>query len=390
MRILWCAKKQLDVSLDRETWIAMTRALQARGHEVRLVTSFRKRPDDFGLGNAIVYVKTKKSPGLLHLSFLVGCLATLDSAFKKWRPDVVVVDYHSAPAAMLLRILASRRGDTPPLVLDVRTLPVAVTPHRRAAEQLMFSSAVLMAGRLCDGMTTISEPLAVAVAKLAHVQRVRVGVWTSGVDLARFDPVRFGDGAKNLMPRSEFTLLYHGALILERGLGELLQAVAIVHRKGIAVKLVLLGSGVHKTVLTRMVSDFGLEGVVAVLPPVPPEDIPSAIYAADAGIIPFPDLVCWRVSSPLKLLEYLAMCRPVIATRIACNVSVVGNADYVVWADSARSAALASAIETAARTRDELREAALAGRALVEKRFTWDTQAELFEKYLMGITRCAR
>ena len=80
--------------------------------------------------------------------------------------------------------------------------------------------------------------------------------------------------------------------------------------------LFLLGSGADVGELQELAQDLRVEGMIRFVERVPHADVPRYIAACDCGVIPLPDLREWQVSSPLKLMEYLAMEKPVIATRI--------------------------------------------------------------------------
>lgn len=53
------------------------------------------------------------------------------------------------------------------------------------------------------------------------------------------------------------------------------------------------------------------------------------------GYAHFPDEEKFRVSSPIKLFEYLASGLPLMATRIRCHTDVIQDNDVVFWMDGA-------------------------------------------------------
>jgi len=53
---------------------------------------------------------------------------------------------------------------------------------------------------------------------------------------------------------------------------------------------------------------------IHLLPPVPPEKVPHYLHNIDVGIIPFRDTPLTRCVNPVKLYEYLACGKPVVAT----------------------------------------------------------------------------
>lgn len=53
---------------------------------------------------------------------------------------------------------------------------------------------------------------------------------------------------------------------------------------------------------------------IHLLPPIPQEEVPACLYEFDVGLIPFVDSPLTRCVNPLKLYEYLACGKPVVAT----------------------------------------------------------------------------
>jgi glycosyltransferase involved in cell wall biosynthesis len=384
MRILWCTWKRLDTSLDRETWLGMTRALAARGHEVHLISTFRARPTDFGLDRHHHYVPLARMAGVSYVSFLARLTWGLFRTCRGWRPDVVLVDTYSVPAAIVLLKALPKVVRRPAIVLDVRTMPITADPLRRVAEGWLFRSAVRLAATHFDGMTAITPRMARRLAALAGMDARHIGVWSSGVDSARLDPERFSRRSED-EPEDAFHLLYHGALFLDRGLGNLIEAIALLRNRGRAVHLELLGDGPHREHLVTQRDAHGLQKEIAINPPVAAEAIGGSIATSDAGIIPFPDLECWRVSSPLKLLEYMAMEKPVIATRLECNTDILRDTRFVEWAQSSSPSDLAAAVDRAMVRSDDMKVAAKEARKVVLDEYTWERQAAHLEATLRRV-----
>jgi glycosyltransferase involved in cell wall biosynthesis len=137
-------------------------------------------------------------------------------------------------------------------------------------------------------------------------------------------------------------------------------------------RLTLLGDGTARRELEEAAA--GSAGKVCVLPPVPHTEVPHALATAHAGVLPFPDEEKFRVSSPIKLFEYMAAGLPILATRIACHTDVLGNSRFVFWAEPADAEGMLAALHLMWQRRDRLpamgAEAALAARG-----WTWEESA---------------
>jgi len=64
---------------------------------------------------------------------------------------------------------------------------------------------------------------------------------------------------------------------------------------------------------------------VHVVGPIPPDEIPAHLWAADVGIVPYRSSSFNEASCPLKVFEYLAAGLPVVASAV--DVSAVGDPD---------------------------------------------------------------
>jgi glycosyltransferase involved in cell wall biosynthesis len=86
------------------------------------------------------------------------------------------------------------------------------------------------------------------------------------------------------------------------------------------------------------------------------DQVPKCLSQAHVGVLPFPDEVKFRVSSPIKLFEYMAAGLPIMATRILCHTEVIGNDDYVFWAERSDDLGLYEALQQIWNKRERLRE----------------------------------
>jgi glycosyltransferase involved in cell wall biosynthesis len=384
-RVAWFVRKYMDTALDAGTWVEMVRALDALGTDVTLLCGYRRQRLDLGIGARLHYLGSPKMSVLNALGLLESGRRAIRDVDGVSQADVVIVD----PTFVLVAAMARRYGvwrrQGPRIVVDVRTVPIQSGRRTDSLEVVLFRFAMRLAGRYLDGACTITSSLAEKVSAESGFAVEDIGIWSSGVDVDAF--VR-GQPAGASGRALRWGVIYHGQMLSTRGVGTLVEAMRLVEdRIPGKVSLTLLGGGPDAGALRQMVERLALGDAVALLPPVDRAAVPALLRQADAGVVPFPDLECWRVSSPLKLLEYLAMNMPVIATRVKCTTEVVGDKPFVVWARSCESGGLADAIIAAYEKRDELTQAATAARELVVARFTWQAQARLLLAFLNRVER---
>jgi glycosyltransferase involved in cell wall biosynthesis len=260
------------------------------------------------------------------------------------------------------------------MILDIRTIPVTHSRLRSAVESYFFGKSVRFAADNFSGVTYVTAEMKYHCKKKYGLPEHKSLVWNSGVNAYKFTPQR------KKLGRETFILIYHGSMTKNRGVDKLIKALALLESDDI--RLLLLGSGKALSYLKRLASRFKMDRKVLFEPPVPYEKVTEYINRADAGVLPFPDWEGWNTSSPIKLFEYLACGRPVIATKIPAHVSVLKGRDFVFWAEDNSPEKLADAVKRAYEARNRYEELAGKSREFIKHEYTWDIQAEKLERFL--------
>jgi glycosyltransferase involved in cell wall biosynthesis len=126
-----------------------------------------------------------------------------------------------------------------------------------------------------------------------------------------------------------------------------------------------------------------LQGNVIIDGPVDHAEVPKYIEMCDAGIIPIPPLPYWKHQCPIKLLEYLAMGKAVIATDMDAIREVVGDSKCTIYLSSTGPTGIAQAIMYAYDNRVHLKKWGSYGRKIVEDRHSWEKVARDLEDCLL-------
>ena len=162
------------------------------------------------------------------------------------------------------------------------------------------------------GLSTItiavSSPLAAMARSFAGV---RVDVVPNGADVTRFDPAR-ADGART---RQRYALAnrlvvgWVGVLRDWHGLDLLVEAARDVPD----AHLLIVGDGPHRSAIETRISGLGLAGRVTITGRIAHDDMPEHVAAMDVAVVAGERT---GVASPMKLLEYMAMGKPVAAPAL--------------------------------------------------------------------------
>ncbi|NQU44239.1 glycosyltransferase, partial [bacterium] len=180
----------------------------------------------------------------------------------------------------------------------------------------------------------------------------------------------------------QFELLYLGSLAHRRGVKEVVEALAADAsiREGLVLRIV--GGGPGESEIRHLVKSAGLGETVRFEGSVPPEKVPAILRKADAFISPLPDHKWWRVSSPLKLFEYLATGKPMLLTDIPPHRDVVSrDLPGIVWLADLSAGQIARGLDEMRRRHAEFAASAQERRDLAS-RHTWARQAEILAEFL--------
>ncbi|MFC2002755.1 glycosyltransferase family 4 protein [Chloroflexota bacterium] len=110
-------------------------------------------------------------------------------------------------------------------------------------------------------------------------------------------------------------IVYVGTLGKARYLSVLIQAFSETKRKRGNMKLLIVGEGSDEENLKILTTKLKIRNDVIFTGWVPQEEALGFISAADIGISPIPPSSFYKLSSPIKILEYLAMAKPVVANK---------------------------------------------------------------------------
>jgi len=135
------------------------------------------------------------------------------------------------------------------------------------------------------------------------------------------------------------------------------------------IVLVLLGDGKDKPALVAQAAKMQLTNLIF-LPPVPKQDMPQALAAADACIAILKPIPLYKTTYPNKVFDYMAAGRPVVLAIDGVIRTVVESAAAGIVVEPGNPTAMAQAIAALANDRIAARKMGLAGRAYLEKHFS--------------------
>jgi glycosyltransferase involved in cell wall biosynthesis len=362
-------------------------ALARRGHQVRLVV----RPDSaspprdpwayYGLapvaGLVIDRVRVPASPAARRAAYVA---ASVGRSIGRFRADLILTR-DLAIAALLLRIPAAAR---PPVVYeshgfspavsedlpDMISTAAAPTPAKRrrlhAREQRVWARA--------DGYITITAALARELEG-RFGQRPRLAVVPDGARVGEVGEVGLRTGATGGR-----VVGYAGHLYPWKGPDVLV--AALERLPGVRALVVGGLAGEPDLGRVRALADRTVPGRVEFAGQVDPPRVAALLRHADVLALPnTPGRVSAAYTSPLKLFEYMASGRPIVASDLPALREVLRPDANAVLVEAGDASALAAGLARV------LADAALAGRLAAQARedvraWSWDRRAERVESLI--------
>ncbi len=237
---------------------------------------------------------------------------------------------------------------------------------------------------IADEVLTVHEPLrALAVARGTAPEKITVVM--NGADERLFDPARHP--RRVFMEDGTLRLVHHSSLQRIYGLEVAIEAMAYLSpaRGDPEARLDVYGDGPYRPQIEAAIERTGTADRVELHGAVPLDLLPGLLAQADVGLVPSLPEEYLQLSLSTKLLEYVAMSVPVIASDLATFRAHFDGAalTYVRGGDPA---ALANAIRRIAVDPAATERQATAARRQ-GKPYAWSRQAQT---YLAVVDRLVR
>ncbi|MGQ0797115.1 MAG: glycosyltransferase family 4 protein [Methanobacteriota archaeon] len=364
MRILFLA---LDVDLARQRGdtvhtTELAAAFARLGHEVALVVGANAAsgPPDSG-------IRVHDAAGSN-----VAVLRRLRAIRRGFPFDVVYERRTSPKIGFALRVAADI-----PVVLEVNgilrdELGFQGRPQARPVDGRLRTAARGAMFRRVDAFVAVGKAIREDLVASYRVDPSRVHVIGNGVNVERFRPMPKAGACRALgLEASAPRIAFAGNLVPWRDLDALLDAFVDVRARLPDAHLQLLGDGQDRERLARRAT-AEFRGAVTLVGEVPYASVPDYLNAAD--VCALPEKLRTLDVSPLKLYEYLACARPVVAFDVPglgwIERAGVGRLARPGDARDLGRAILELLADPAARS-----EAGAKGRAYVEREASWSRVA---------------
>ena len=252
------------------------------------------------------------------------------------------------------------------LVAEMTGKPFSFTVHGPEEFDKPAAIALPMKIRRADFVVAISSYGRSQLCRQVEYRHwARIKVVHCGVEPGHYDT------ARPLSSTRPVTLVNVGRFSEQKGQMLLIEAMAEVQRRGVEVRLQLVGDGELRRTLERAIAQAGLGHCVTLTGWLDEAGVRGAIEAAHALVLP-----SFAEGLPMVVMEALVAARPVIATWVAGIPELMQDQRTGWLVPPGDALALAEAITDLATSTDEkLRRMGTTGRARVLMRHNIDVEA---------------
>lgn len=328
-----------------------------------------------GVALPVIRPATLQWPLACHLSWAASSLAEVRRSLRTWQPDVVVglTLTNSYPLACLLR-----RACVP--FVDVVLEPYHtmmpqrwVRPMARTMEKLALKAAQ---------MVVVFTPQMRSYVRQMGAREERIVVLKTGVNLDQFHPGVDGAAQRASLgiDGDGWLLFFMGWLYDFSGLRQIVASLAQDTSLLDGARLMIVGDGDLYPELKELVEQNNLAPCVILAGHRPYADIPGLLAAADVCLLPSLENDTTRDIVPMKVYEYLAAGKPVVASRLPGLLAEFGQDGGIVYGEHPVDV-LTRAVELRCRPA-EARLLGMMGRRMAEQNADWEKTTDCFEGLL--------
>ncbi len=358
----------------------LTQNLTKRGHRVYLFTPKIGYPEQQTTAH-VCPVPFINLPVLRFISFqAVAFLWALRVALRKDFPDIIYVRIMWSFIPMVLGRFLSV-----PVMLEVND-----SPHRAYASIKNFFKRTIVhhidkiSFRLSDHILPVNQKIAQEMHTLEEIPWGKLTVLPSGTNIDLFHPMDKLQCCRKLGFDESLTYIgFIGTFFRYQGIDTLIGAAPSIIQGYPQIRFLILGDGPMKDTWQTMIRESDLESYFIFPGHVPYESVPSYCAVMDICVAPF--LRSAGDSSGVKIFDYLACGKPVVATDVGETSGFFADSGAVVLVPPEDPTALAQGLNNLLENETLRTEMGEKGRAFIAGRYSRTQIAEIVETAAMKL-----
>ena len=190
--------------------------------------------------------------------------------------------------------------------------------------------------------------------------------------------------------KDEIVIGYAGSFWNVEGVPNLLRAFKNLRKKHSKLKLAIMGKphlGSHYDNIPKLIRDMNLEDDVILIPLQPHEEVPKFLSAFDILCCPKIDCEINRAANPAKVVEYLSMGLPTVASEIGGIIDAIDNGVNGFLVKPGDVNDLEEKLEWVILNPERLREIGENGRKKVIEKYSYEAIENTIKKTISEIKR---
>jgi glycosyltransferase involved in cell wall biosynthesis len=230
-----------------------------------------------------------------------------------------------------------------------------------------------------------------------------VAAWEAGIEKGQVDPGKitviplgvnvelFTQPYDSQAARAQLGLpdtpviMFVGSFQMWHGLDRLVESFAHVLQEFPEARLLLVGDGPARPVVEQKIAKLGIANGVNITGIVPHARVPEMLAAADVVAVPYPHLSKELWFSPLKLYEYMAAGKAIVASRAGQIAEVVQNGHTGILVEPGNVDDFAQAIIQLLKDRAERKRLGRNARQQAIERHSWEQYVRRLEEIYLSV-----
>lgn len=380
----------------------LARELQARGHDVTVITAFPHYPD------GVLYPGFRLSLWRREIRDGVPVLRTYIYPYHGTRAVLRMVNYGTWMLSSMLAAFLTPRADVlyvwhPPLTVGISAWVISklkrirfVYDNQDLWPESALASGLMRPGRIVDFLYRLADwvyaraprILVVSDGAARHLEARgvparKIGVAPHWIESGAFEAGGARDVRHELGVADRFVVMFAGNLGSVQGLETIIEAAVLVTDPRVA--FVIVGDGSDRPRLEALARQRNA-GNVRFVGRHPASDMPDFLRAADALIVHLRPSEIADHAIPTKVLAYFAAARPILCATGPAAADLVTAAGAGVVVPPGDPARLASAVDALASTpAAERTRMGAAGRRHLREHFDKARVIDRYEQELLAL-----
>jgi len=227
-----------------------------------------------------------------------------------------------------------------------------------------------------DRIIVVTSKLKETLQKDYGVAGDKISVIPNGANIDLFKPMNAEQARKQLdLSQAGHLVVFVGDLAAWQGVDYLIKSIPYVVKRCPDTRFLIVGDGMMRQELVELAQQVGVSDKIIFTGMVPYHKVPLYINASDVCVVPFRKERGERIgSSPLKIHEYMACGKPVVASRLN-GLEVLEDNNTGILVEPESPSELAQAILRLLQSKELRQQMGKNGRKYVVENRSWESVA---------------